>query len=241
MPGYKEILRKLRPPAVRKPRVWLLEREKIAYIRIRKVASSSINLSLMQHLAKADGQPDPTNDRTLRKAIEARHSSHISHKVIRRDLKGKYFIFAFVRNPLSRAWSVYKNKVINPRRAAKKDVLSNRDFYFGMDFAAFVDVLVNLPDDIIDRHLRSQSWFLCDGQGLLPDYIGKLETFDADWGFVSEQYGLPKPIHWNRTGTRGKLSDICSRADMERLIERYADDIEMFGYQQATADMLKDY
>ena len=156
---YKEILKKLRPPK-KKPRVWLLEKEKIGYIRIRKVASSSINLSLMQHIAKGNKQPDPTNDRALRKAIEARHSSHIAHSVIRRDLKGKYFLFAFVRNPLSRAWSCYRNKVINPKRSGKKDVLSNPEFYFGMDFTEFVDVLAKLPDDVIDRHLRSQSWFL---------------------------------------------------------------------------------
>ena len=239
--SYKEILKKLRRPVERKPRVWLLEKEKIGYIRIRKVASSSINISLMQHIAKSNNQPDPTNDRALRKAIEARHSSHIAHSVIRRDLKGDYFLFAFVRNPLLRAWSCYRNKVINPKRAGKKDILSNREFYFGMDFTAFVNVLAGLPDDIIDRHLRSQSWFLCDAQGLLPDYIGKLETFDADWDFVSNKYGLPKPIHWNKTGSSAKLSDICSRASMERLIERYADDIEIFGYQQAVDDMLQDY
>jgi len=238
--SYRKILEKLGPPAVRKPRVWLLEQEKIGYIRIRKVASSSINLALMQHLARGNRQPDPRNDRALRKAIEARHSSHIAHADIRRDLKGKYFLFAFVRNPLSRAWSCYRNKVINPQRRGKKDVLSNREFYFGMGFTEFVDVLASLPDDIVDRHLRSQSWFLCDAHGLLPDYIGKLETLDTDWDFVSNKYGLPKLIHWNKTGTAAKLSDVCSRASMERLIERYADDIEMFGYQQAIDDMLQD-
>jgi hypothetical protein len=237
---YREILKKLRPPQ-RKPRVWLLEKEKAGYIRIRKVASSSINLSLMQHLAKSNKLQDPTDDRSLRKAIEARYSSHIAHSVIRRDLKGKYFLFAFVRNPLSRAWSGYRNKVINPKRAGKKEVLSNREFYYGMDFTEFVDVLVKLPDDIVDRHLRSQSWFLCDEQGLLPDYIGKLETFDKDWEFVSHRYGLPTPIHWNKTGTPGKLTDICPRASLEKLIDRYADDIEIFGYQQAVDDMLQQY
>jgi hypothetical protein len=162
MLGYKEILKKLRPPVVRKPRVWLPEKEKTGYIRIRKVASSSINLSLMQHLAKGNKQADSTDDRALRKAIEARYSSHIAHAVIRRDLKGKY-------------------------------------------------------------------------------YLGKLETFGADWDFVSNKYGLPKPIHWNKTGTFAKLSDVCSRATMEQLIERYADDIDTFGYQQALDDLLKDY
>ncbi len=102
-----------------------------------------------------------------------------------------------------------------------------------MDFTEFVDVLAKLPDDIIDRHLRSQSWFLCDEQGLLPDYIGKLENFDADWEFLSDKYALPKPKHRNKTDASVKLSDICPRASMEKLIERYAEDIQLFGYQQA--------
>lgn len=237
---YKEILRKLKPPQ-KKPRVWLLEKEKIGYIRIRKVASSSINHCLIQHLARDNNQQDIIIDKAIHKAAEAKYSSHIPHSVIRRDLKGEYFLFAFVRNPLSRAWSVYKNKVNNPKRAGKTHVLSNREFYFGMDITEFIDVIAKLPDDIIDRHLRSQSWFLCDKQGLLPDYIGKLESFDADWEFLSNKYALPKPKHQNRTDTSVKLSDICPPASMKKLIDRYAEDIELFGYQQAVNDILKDY
>jgi len=237
---YKAILRKLKSPE-RKPRVWLLEKEKVGYIRIRKVASSSINHCLIQHLVDSDNQQDLVIDKALHKEAEARYSSHIPHAVIRRDLKGKYFLFAFVRNPLSRAWSVYKNKVNNPKRAGKTHVLSNREFYFGMDFAEFVDVLARLPDDITDRHLRSQSWFLCDEQGLLPDYIGKLENFSADWEYLSNKYALPKPKHQNRTDASVKLSDICPLASMNQLIERYAEDIKLFGYQQEVDELLKDY
>ena len=240
MLNYKKILRKIRSPE-KKPRVWLLEKEKIGYIRIRKVASSSINLSLMQHIAKGNKQPDPTGDRALRKAIEARHSSHIAHSVIRRDLKGDYFLFAFVRNPLTRVWSCYKNKVINPKRADKRDVLFNKEFYYGMDFTEFVDVLATLPDDITDRHLRSQSWFLYDEQGLLPDFVGKLESFNTDWAVISHKYGLPEPVHNNKTGVSDKITDHCPRASLEKLIIRYADDIKLFGYQQAVDDMLNTY
>jgi hypothetical protein len=240
MISYKDILRKIRPPK-KKARVWVLEKEKIAYIRIRKVASSSINLCLMQHIAKNNNMPDPTNDRPLRKSIEAGYSSHITHTRIREQLKGNYFIFAFVRNPLSRAYSCYRNKIKNPKRADKKEVLCNSEFYYDMDFAAFVDAVVRLPDDILDRHLRPQSWFLCDEQGLLPDFIGKLENFNADWDIVSDRYGLPKPIHWNKTGSSGKITDICPRASLEKLIERYAEDIRLFGYQDAVDNMLKEY
>jgi len=240
MPSCKNILNKLMP-AARKPRVWLLEDEKIAYIRIRKVASSTINLCLMKHIASADNQLDLISEKKFRKKIEAEHSSHIAHSVIRRDIKGKYFLFAFVRNPLSRVWSCYRNKVINPRMAGKKDILSCGEFYYGMDFTEFVDVLAGLPDDITDRHLRSQSWFLCDKQGLLPDFTGKLENFDADWKVISDRYGLPAPTHWNKTGTSGKITDVCSRRSLLKLIGRYTEDIEVFGYRQAVDDMMGEY
>ncbi len=240
MRTYKEILRRLRPPG-KKPRVWLLEKEKIGYIRIRKVASSSISHCLTQHIVNHSNHQDTVVDKALIRETESRCSSHISPTVIRRDLKGKYFLFSFVRNPLSRVYSCYMNKVTNPDVASKKDVLSNSAFYFGMSFTEFVDVIVRLPDNIIDRHLRSQSWLLSDEQGLLPDYIGKLEKFDADWGTISNKYGLPKPIHWNKTGKPGKITDVCPRADLERLKDRYAEDIELFGYQHAVDDMLEEY
>ena len=238
--SVKNILKKIRPPK-KKARVWLLEQEKLAYIRIRKVASSSINLCLMQHLAKTHQLPDPTNDRPLRKKIEADHSSHIEHSEIRQRLKDDYFIFAFVRNPLTRVYSCYRNKVKNPKRADKQDILCNSEFYYDMDFADFVDAIVNIPDDILDRHLRPQSWFLCDEQGLLPDFIGKLENFNADWDIVSDKYGLPKPIHWNKTGSSKSITDVCPQASLEKLIDRYADDIRLFGYQDAVDDMLTKY
>lgn len=240
MSSFKSLLKKIRTPK-KKPRVWLLEKEKIGYIRIRKVASSSINDSLTLHLARNDNQQEVVLNRALRKSAEAKYSSHIAHSVIRNSLKEKYFLFAFVRNPLSRAWSCYKNKVINPKRADKKDVLSNSEFYYGMDFREFVDVLSGLPDDITDRHLRSQSWFLCDPHGLLPDYIGKLENFDADWAVLSQRCGLPAPVQRNKTGGSGKITDICPRASLEKLIDRYAEDIRLFGYQDAVDEMLNEY
>ena len=112
MLNYKDILKKIKPPK-KKPRVWLLEKEKIGYIRLRKVASSSINRCLTQHIVNSTDQQDVVIDWALVKATEERYSSHIEHSVIRRDLKGKYFLFAFVRNPLGRVWSCYKNKIIN--------------------------------------------------------------------------------------------------------------------------------
>ena len=236
----KEILRRLRPPG-KKPRVWLLEKEKIGYIRVRKVASSSISHCLTQHIVNSSSNQDAVVNKALIRETESRYASHIPPSVIRRDLKGKYFLFGFVRNPLSRAYSCYMNKVINPGMAGKKHVLNNSEFYFGMDFPEFVDVIVKLPDNIIDRHLCSQAWFLSDEHGLLPDYIGKLENFDADWSVISDKYGLPKPIHWNKTGKSGKITDVCPRASLEQLIERYAGDIELFGYQQAVDDMLAEY
>jgi len=85
--------------------------------------------------------------------IEADYSSHIAHSEIRQQLKGNYFIFAFVRNSLSRVYSCYRNKIKNPERADKKDILCNNEFYYDMDFADLADTVVRIPDDTLDRHL----------------------------------------------------------------------------------------
>jgi anthranilate/para-aminobenzoate synthase component II len=37
------------------------------------------------------------------------------------------------------------------------------------------------------------------------------------------------------------LVDICPRESINKLIERYADDIELFGYRKAVDELLKDY
>ena len=237
---YKDIRKNLKIPR-EKPQVWLLEKERLGYIQIPKNASRSIRLCLVEHLANNRIPEDATIDKRCITAIEHQHSIHIPVSSIRQELGGKFFLFGFVRNPLTRIFSCYQNKVVAIRKSGKKNILANHRIDIDMDFTSFVDVIVKIPDRNIDRHLRSQSWFLSDQDGLLLDFTGKLENLDEDWAYISTKFRLPKLPHRNKSNATEKISAACSKASIEKLIDRYSVDIELFGYQQAVDRILKEF
>lgn len=224
-----------------KPQIWLLEKERIGYIQIPKVATRSIQHALVRHLISDPAIKDSAIDKKLIKMTEPQHSAHMSLGRIRRDIKNKYFLFSFVRNPVTRIYSCYKNKVLDQRTTGGRNILSNHGIHLEMDFPAFVDTIIQIPDRKIDRHLRSLAWFLSDAEGLVVDYVGKLETFRDDWEYLRSQYGLQIPTHHNKSSRAQKMSTVCSKTTLEKIIGRYSRDIELFGYQQAVDEILREY
>jgi dermatan 4-sulfotransferase 1 len=85
-----------------KPQIWLLEKEKIGYIQIPKVATRSIQHALVRHLVNDPAINDDAIDKKLIKTIEPQYSAHMSLRRIRQDIKDSYFLFSFVRNPVTR-------------------------------------------------------------------------------------------------------------------------------------------
>jgi dermatan 4-sulfotransferase 1 len=239
MLGYKDIRKNFKIPR-EKPQVWLLEKEKLGYIQIPKNASRSIRLCLIEHLTNHRVMQEAATDKRLKARIEHQHSMHIRVSDIRDKLGSKFFLFGFVRNPLTRILSCYKNKVVDHRNSGK-NIFSNHRIDINMDFTGFVDTIVRIPDKHIDRHLRSQSWFLSDKDGLLVNFTGKIENFSEDWEYISSKFGLPEPAHRNKSRDSEKLSAVCSKATVEKLIDRYATDIELFGYQQAVDNILREF
>ena len=224
-----------------KPQIWLLEKERIGYIQIPKVATRSIQHALVRHLISDPAIKDSAIDKKLIKTIEPQHSTHMSLGRIRRDIKDSYFLFSFVRNPVTRIYSCYKNKVLDQRKPGGRNILSNHGIHPEMDFPAFVDTIIQIPDRKIDRHLRSLAWFLSDEEGLVVDYVGKLETFSDDWEPLRSKYGLQIPAHRNKSSSACKMSAVCSKITIEKIIDRYTRDIELFGYQQAVDEILSEY
>ncbi|RLA04628.1 MAG: hypothetical protein DRQ45_00385 [Gammaproteobacteria bacterium] len=224
-----------------KPQIWLLEKEKVGYIQIPKVATRSIQHAMVRHLVSDSAINDNAIDKKLIKTIEPQYSAHMSLRQIRRDIKGHYFLFGFVRNPVTRIYSCYKNKVLDQRKTGGRNILSNHGIHLDMDFPAFVDTIIKIPDRKIDRHLRSLAWFLSDAEGLVVDYVGKLETFRDDWEYLRSLYGLQIPVHHNKSSHARKMSTVCSKTTLEKIIGRYTRDIELFGYQQAVDEILREY
>lgn len=118
-----------------------------------------------------------------------------------------YYSFAFVRHPFSRAISFYTELHCAPRRYAdtaqcqhKKEKAGHFfQRFYGLagaaDFDSYCQWLQTpyASDAVADRHFLSQHIQLELGGGRLPDFIGRLESLDADFRGAVKQIGMPIP------------------------------------------------
>jgi len=149
------------------------------------------------------------------------------------ELYAACFKFAFVRDPLERAYSAYAflrgNRLGSRDRAAQELVSHYRDFD---DFVArWLD-----PENVRRQlHFVPQTDFLTDSLGhLAMDFIGYQEHMDRDYRRLCEHLGLTATLpHVNRTAQRVSVPvrEICS-VRTRRLVRRvYRRDYEMLGYE----------
>ena len=216
-----------------KPELWHFETAGFGYIQIPKVATRSIQLCLANYYVEQEKMSKSLEWRKKAiRVIEDKTAFHATQKKIFKISKNT-FIFAFVRNPYERLYSAYKNKVLQPLESGAKNILINHGVTLGVSFEEFVDIVCNIPDKSIDRHLRSQSWFLTFEGNLIPSYIGRLESFDEDWKVLSNRFGLPAPMHKNST-KKSKNSLVLegfSSELQEKVYKRYEQDFLMFNYR----------
>lgn len=209
-----------------KPQLWTFPSHKFGYIQIPKVATRSIRKAF----AKASSLAADTYPSF--EAFEDDNSLHIKQDEIR-DLVGSDFIFAFTRHPLSRLYSAYVNKITDAKRAGRRNIFQCHGITLDITFSDFVKRVCQMPDHKIDRHLRSQTWFLCNSAGvLIPDYVGHLEVFADHWEELRNKIPQLLEIPHKNKGSHG--SDYMSyyTPDTEKLArERYAEDFLLLGYE----------
>jgi dermatan 4-sulfotransferase 1 len=211
----------------RRTRIWKVDELKLAYISIPKVASSSTRRLLNERQGQTKSGPNP-----------ARTSLSISQLLRLRD---EYFLFSFVRNPLTRLYSCYRDKVVNAESRHKRCSFSPYRIHFGMTFDGFVSRVVQIPDRSADQHFSSLSSFLVHDGELLVDYVGKFENITEDWEVISTRFGLLLPTRTKRvSGPRVSLEDIpVSAASLALVITHYAQDLDTFGYRAELEGLLE--
>lgn len=150
-----------------------------------------------------------------------------------------YFRFAFVRNPLARLYSCWRDKVWCPGQPE-----CDQPFIFerfpgmraGQPFAEWVSVVAEIPDHDCDQHFASQTSLLCEGDRLVPDFVGRFEHFEPGWEMVAKRIGLPESIPFQPVFSDRPRDDFrwhCRHYDRTTLAvayQRYREDIQRFGY-----------
>ena len=177
--------------------------------------------------------------------------AHYTYQTMKRFVPAmdNYFGFAFVRNPWKRLLSAFYHEQggdmtnfypKNPegfkkfvKEKMKPNIGYERDIYWYPVY----------PKNKIHHHFLPQYFFLCDEEGNVgPDFIGKLESVDEHWRYVSNRiFGHVK--HLPKMNKSKFSIDFMSHFDDEEVnkivVDFYNSDFEYFGYSKDPRDATK--
>jgi len=153
------------------------------------------------------------------------------------DTWNQYFKFAFVRNPWDRLvswWEMMRRNVVEgrPRNGFQRYVMERA--------GTFAEFLQQCDTEYRDADgakwiYRNQVDYLTDADDvLLVDFVGRFEQLQLDFSRVAARLSVP-PITLPRVNAtvRRPYTSYDSRELRELVAERYAKDIEAFGYRFA--------
>lgn len=193
-------------------------KHKFVFIATGKTGSTTIGTCLDEY---SDVKSTGTKRTEFLK--DNRYYTHISAGELKPHFQekgwdwGKYFSFAFVRNPWSRLVSNYFYRYHRRPNAWKEE--SFWDFIFS---GAKHSLSAN-----------SQLSYMVDTSGnQLVDFIGKYENLQQDFDIVCDKIGIPKQQlpHINKTKHK-HYTEYYDNETRDFVAEKYAKDIEYFGYE----------
>ncbi len=191
------------------PASW--HRHKCIFIPIPKTGTTSIS----RLIAKPNNHPHPDILEIKKNMIPQRFES--------------YFKFSFVRNPWSRAVSIFKSRPYTERAWWGHKCGNFEEFVDSYDMAS---KYCRFPSE-----KKNQLDWLCDESGnLLVDYVGRFEDFENDAMTVFEKLGFKKENlivpHENKLhGNRNHYASLYTEKTIEKIYENFKKDIEYFGYK----------
>ena len=213
------------------------DKNKIMYCFIPKVGSRT----LKKVLAELQGFKEDTNSVYIGNFWRRLNSYTVNERAKRIQT---YFKFLFVREPLHRLLSAYKDKFIEARKCsinAREEIIKSyrpQDFEPDGDnnvsFTEFIQYFSN--NDVF----RNEHWLqyekLCQPCVMKYDFIGHLEDLEEDGPQLLKMAGIDDrvsfpPIH-KSTGSDEVLEYYSQVPPLfiKQLGEQYRNDFEMFGY-----------
>ncbi|MEM7189506.1 MAG: sulfotransferase family 2 domain-containing protein [Pseudomonadota bacterium] len=142
----------------------------------------------------------------------------------------RFFVFAFVRNPYARAYSVF-------RFLQRWKEGPHYDMANGLDLSGFL-----ASDDVLSGEIeiaRPQThWLTRDGAALKGiDFIGRVENFAEDFGFVLSTIHR-RPTRWqedrhdNASAGPEEWRSHMTQEVRQQIEALYAPDFETWGYER---------
>lgn len=212
-------------------RVQALPEHRVVYVRNAKAACSTVLLWL-DRIYTGEHDFSPGNVHTENRLPRPRE---VGTRRIGQLLSGEAYRFTFVRDPLRRFVSVYRDKIEKPKRwrTEIQELLGQEpDITRSVSIEDFISAIERQdPLTAMDPHWRPQHINVMTD---LVDYdhIGRIETFADDLEHIRVAAGLPLvPVEARNVARRAPDDLLASRPDLEERVRAlYARDYELFGY-----------
>ena len=193
---------------------------KIMVYAAPKAACTSIKRTLAASYAGVGGIISKESLKRVRESL---------HDLKRNERHSDYLKIAFCRDPFEKIRSIYAEKLI--QRKSVSPLRAELGFYKNMPFDEYIALVANTPDEMAEKHLKSQHLFLFrDGP---PDMLIRFENLSHAWGMIQKTFKARggKTILDLKRFNVSKVAKPELTGHLRALIaERYRQDIEMLGY-----------
>jgi hypothetical protein len=220
-------------PGAERHVIWL-PGPRIGYFRVAKAANTSIRTALAQAFGlTSDKGHTPGKDAFWAEQGRRRVTRMRTASFAMRPGRHGGWSFSFVRHPVARLYSCWENKVVaNP---VLLPGMAQMGIVPDMAFDAFVAVVARTPDAKSEIHLRSQASILTWRGRVVPDFVGRVESAEADWAHVRGEMqascGIdpgPMPRRNMRGQSAPEIAGRLTPDTLDLIKRRYAEDFRLF-------------
>ena len=209
---------------------------KCVYVHIPKTGGTSIEKIFYEILHKEKPSMTSRSDFEYFLGWDGEHKLWMQHATMQQinDLYEKdvseYFKFAFVRNPYERAvsdWKFLRGRSNKKWRSKTFLKYLNCDGYFKRMLSDKKNKSTRID------HTYSQFDFLYSKDGkCLVDFIGKFENLQEDFNTICDKMGIArKTLPYSKKQKYKNYTEYYDDETREIVAEKYAKDIEYFGYE----------
>lgn len=211
-------------------------RHNAVFVEVPKAGCTVVKRVLQhsEHGGEAPTQPKSVHDRSTSPLGAPVRDGFDVDELFGADTR--YFRFAFVRNPYSRALSCYLEKIVGDqwlrdKRLPKLGFRADQD----VEFAEFLRRVAEQEPAAMDIHWAPQSHLLSLAK-VEYGFLGRFESFQHDLLLVMERIGLTAPDELfkartaHTTNARSRILHYFDRESVCLVHAIYRDDFERLGY-----------
>jgi hypothetical protein len=208
-----------------KPRYFCIADKKMAYLSIPKNACSTLKFALAS-------RGDETKRAELKDAskLHTEPSNYFDEVIdVSAGINESYFTFTFVRNPFSRFFSFYRNKIQLDWDPNMHNYMERQGFEPQMPIKDCLLIIQAMDTLQMNEHFAPQSAFVYSNNDSNVKFIGHLERLAEDVKTVEKRAGftflLPK-----LNVSKGKFPIEADDESLDLIRNIYATDFKAFNY-----------